>query len=279
MKEVFFDALIDTAKLIPFLFLTFFLLEFIEHKLNKKNQKLLFKYQKLGPLFGGILGGLPQCGFSSMGANLFSGKVITMGTLVAIFLATSDEMFAIMLGENVNIVSILLIILAKVLIGIIVGFIVDFIYVSKRKQPVEEINCLCENEKCHCEESIIKSSFIHTFSTTIFVLIFNLCLGYIVECFGEKIILDLLQSSGLFKYFALSLVGLIPNCASSVIITEVYIKGMISIGALFAGLLSGSGVGILLLFKNNKNKRENFIILGIIYVTGVIIGTIIDIII
>ena len=161
MLDCIMDGLIDTLKLLPYLLVTFLVLEFIEHKLNNKNQKLLEKNKKVGPLIGGLLGALPQCGFSSMAANLFSARVITMGTIIAVFLSTSDEMLPILLSEKTDIKLILGIVGFKVIVGIIIGFIIDLIY--KRKNKKEKIKELCEHDHCHCKEkNIFISSIIHT---------------------------------------------------------------------------------------------------------------------
>ena len=279
MIDIIIDALFDTLKLLPYLVITFMVLEFIEHRLSKKNQKLLVKNQKCGPIVGGILGAFPQCGFSSMGASLYSNRVITKGTLVAIFLSTSDEMLPIMLGEKVNVEIILKIIGFKIIVGILVGIIVDLIYFKKVKNVNKEIEHLCEEEHCSCnEKGILISSLIHTIKISFFILMANLIIGLIIFKFGEDNISNLLLNKNIFTYFLASLIGLIPNCASSVIMTKLYLSGLLNIGTLLSGLLTGSGIGILLLFKSNKNIKENITIVSIIYFVGVLIGILIDII-
>ena len=276
MFDCILDGVIDTLKLLPYLFITFLILEFIENKLSKKNEKLLTKNKKYGPFLGGILGALPQCGFSSMSANLFSARVITMGTLIAVFLSTSDEMLPIMLSENVDILLILKIVGFKVLVGIIIGLIVDIIFKKDVKEGIHE---LCEHDHCDCEHhGIIVSSILHTLKTGLFVLIANLVINLIIFKVGEDNLSDLLLNNNIFTYFISSLIGLIPNCAGSVIITELYLSNLISVGTMLSGLLTGSGLGILLLFKSNKNMKENLTILSIIYFVGIIIGILVDII-
>ena len=271
------DALLDTLKLLPYLMVAFLLLEFIEHKLSKKNEKLLAKNKKYGPIVGGILGAVPQCGFSSMAANLFSGKVITVGTLIAVFLSTSDEMLPIMIGEHVNILALLRIIGFKVLIGISVGLIVDIFWKRKNKGASSDISKMCEDDHCSCHEyGIFLSSLIHTLKIGLFILIANILINFILFKVGEDAISNAFLGKSIFTYFGASLVGLIPNCASSVIITKLYLANFITIGNLISGLLTGSGIGILLLFKSNKNIKENITILSIIYFVGVAIGIIID---
>ena len=279
MIDILIDSLIDTLKLLPYLFVTFIALEYLEHKLSKKNEKLLAKNKKYGPIIGGLLGGLPQCGFSAMASNLFSSRVITIGTLIAVFLSTSDEMLPIMIGEKMSILSIINLIGFKIIIGIIVGLIIDLIYRSNSKKTGIEIHDMCEHEHCECEhDGIILSSFKHTLKIGLFILIANILISLIIYFIGEDELSKILLHKNILTYFASSLIGLIPNCASSVILTELYISKFITIGNLLSGLLTGSGLGILLLFKTNKNIKENIAILSIIYFVGVIVGIIVDLV-
>ena len=279
MEDCLLDGLLDTLKLLPYLLVTFLLLEFIEHKLSKKNQKVLSNNKKYGPFFGGLFGALPQCGFSSMAANLFSARVITIGTLIAVFLSTSDEMLPIMISERVDILVLFKIIGFKVLVGIVVGFIIDLIY-RRELAKKEEISSICEHDHCDCDhDGIILSSIKHTLKIGLFILIANLLINIVIFKVGEDNVSNLLLHGNILTYFLSSLVGLIPNCAGSVIITELYLANMITIGTMLAGLLTGSGLGILLLFKTNKNLKENLTVLSIIYFVGVIIGMIVDLVI
>ena len=271
MKECLIDCLVDTLKLLPYLLITFLVLELIEHKISNKNQKILSKNKKYGPIFGGLLGALPQCGFSSMAANLFSARV---------FLSTSDEMLPIMLSEKVDIMILLKIIVFKIAIGIVIGFIIDLLYRKSNDSKDIKIKDVCEHEHCNCEKhSIIVSSLIHTLKIGLFILIVNLFINIVIYKIGEDNLSNLLLHKNILSYFLSSLIGLIPNCAGSVIITELYLSKLISIGTLLAGLLTGSGLGILLLFKTNKNLKENISVAVIIYFVGVIIGIIVDLII
>ena len=277
MIDCLIDGLLDTLKVLPYLLVTFIILELLEHKLNKSNEKILSKNKKYGPFLGGILGALPQCGFSSMASNLFSNKVITMGTLIAVFLSTSDEMLPIMISEHTNILVILKIIGFKVVIGILIGFIVDLLYKRKDNKILENINDTCEKEHCSCgNHGIILSSIKHTVKIGMFILVANILINLIIFKVGEENLSNILLQKNLLTYFLASLIGLIPNCASSVIMTELYLQEFITIGTLLSGLLTGSGIGILLLFKANKNIKENMLILSIIYFVGVFIGMIVD---
>ncbi len=274
MIDSLLDGLLDTLKLLPYLFITFLILEFLEHKLDKKNEKILTKNKKYGPFLGGILGALPQCGFSTMAASLFSSRVITIGTVISVFLATSDEMLPIMIGEQVDFLIILKIIGFKVLIGMFVGFLIDFFYQKKEKQ---DIHHLCEKDHCECEEDgIFLSSVKHTIRIAFFILIANLLINGLIYFIGEETLSQILLKKNIITHFIASLFGLIPNCASSVIMTELYLSNMISIGTLLSGLLTGSGLGILVLFKSNENLKENLSILSIIYGVGVLVGILVD---
>ena len=280
MIDSFMDALIDTLKIFPYLFVTFLVLELLEHKLSKKNEKILMKNRKYGPIVGSLLGALPQCGFSTMAANLFSNRVITIGTLIAVFLSTSDEMLPIMLSEKIEIFSILKIIGIKVMIGIVIGIIVDAIIKNKKEKVHHHIHDMCEHDHCSCKkDGILLSSIKHTLKIGLFILVANVLINIIIFYVGEDNLSHILLHKNIFTYFLASLIGLIPNCASSVIITELYLSKLITVGHLFAGLLPGSGLGILLLFKSNKNVKENIFILSIIYFTGVVLGILIDILI
>lgn len=277
MLDVILDSLLDTVKILPFLLVAFLVLEFVEHKLTKKNEKLLDKKKKLGPIFGGILGALPQCGFSTMAANLFSNRVITIGTLVAIFLATSDEMLPIMLSESASWTLMLGIVVSKMTIGIVVGLIVDLVLRGKNDGEVKQIENMCHEECCGCEENgIFWSSVKHTLKIGGFVLIANLLISIAIFGIGEDNLMNFLVAKNMLTYFIAGIVGLIPNCASSVIITKLFLEGVITIGTLFAGLLVGSGLGVLVLFKTNKSLKENLIIMGIVYAVGVVVGVLVD---
>lgn len=278
MKDCLLDGLVDTLKIIPYLLITFIIMELIEHKLSKKNENILKNNKKYGPILGSLLGAVPQCGFSVVGANLYSSNIITIGTLIAIFLSTSDEMLPLMLSEQVNILTIIKIIGFKVIVGIFIGIIVDIIFKNKRKSV--NIKELCNDDNCHCEEDgIILSSIKHTLKITLFILIANILINIIIFYVGEDALANILLNKNILTYFLASLVGLIPNCASSVILTEVYLTNLITIGTLLSGLLTGCGLGLLILFKQNKNLKDNLLVLSIIYIVGVIVGMLVDIVI
>ena len=286
--EVLLDTGIDALKLLPFLFITYLIMEYIEHKTGDKTKNIIKKSGKWGPVFGAILGTFPQCGFSDAAANLYAGKVITLGTLIAIFLSTSDEMLPILISEAAPIDIILKILATKLVIGIIAGVLIDFVGQAFKKkkekqeneEAVEEIGHMCEHEHCHCEkEGILKSSIKHTLNIFIFIIIISLVMNIAIYFIGEEKISNLILNMPVVGPLIAGIVGLIPNCASSVILTQLYLQNVISVGSMIGGLLVGSGIGILILFRVNENLKENMKITGMLYLIGVVSGIIIDFII
>lgn len=273
LKDVIIDTLVDSAKLIPFLFVAFLLIEYIEHKMSKKMENSLKKSGRLGPIIGGLLGAIPQCGFSVLASNLYVTRIITLGTLVAVYLSTSDEMLPILLSSGVAISKVLIIVLTKVVIGIICGIIID-LFVRKQEKLDYHI---CDDEHCDCEESILKSTVIHTLKTLLFIAIITFALNLLFAVVNEVKISKLFLKGNIFASFISSLIGLIPNCGASIMITELYLKNVISFGTCIGGLLTGSGLALLVLFKTNKNIKENIKILLIVYFIGAIVGTIFNI--
>ena len=270
---------IDTLKILPFLFLAYLIIELIEKKAGDKTTNIIKKSGKFGPVLGGLLGIFPQCGFSAAASNLYAGRVITMGTLIAIFLSTSDEMLPILISEAVAPSIIIKILAIKLLIAIIVGVLVDLIFKQKESNSKEDIHKLCHEQHCHCEEEgILKSTIKHTIQILIYIFIVTLILNIVIELIGEETIANLILNIPVLGPIISALIGLIPNCASSVILTQLYLENIISMGSIIAGLLVNSGIGILILFRVNKDQKENFKILGILYTVGIISGIILDLI-
>ena len=267
MLDIFLDALVDVLKLIPFLFISFVIMEILEHKITSK--KKLTKLNKFGPLAGSVLGIIPQCGFGTLASNLYASRVISLGTLIAVYLSTSDEMLPIMLSEHTAIDKIIPILFYKFLLGLFFGIIIDIVY---HKRISNEIHHFCEEEHCNCKkEGIIKPSIIHTLKIVFFIFIVNLVLNSIVD---KSLITHFVSNNKIISPIIMSIVGLIPNCAASVVITELYLDNIITFGALLSGLLSSSGVGLLVLFKQNKNIKENLIILFLLIIIASICGII-----
>lgn len=280
MWDAILDSLIDTVKLIPFLLITYIIMEFIEHKTSHKTKDAIKKSGHFGPLIGGILGVVPQCGFSAAASSLYSARIITLGTLIAVFLSTSDEMLPILISEAVDVRIILSILGIKLVIAVVVGFIIDLFFRKKFETSKDEpeIKDLCEHEHCHCEHGIFKSALKHTINITLYIFIISLVLNIIIYFIGEDNLAHILNSTPVIGPIIASLVGLIPNCASSVIITQLYLSNVLNFATMIAGLLVNTGVGLLILFRTNKDLKENIKITVLLFAIGVIFGIIFDLI-
>ncbi len=277
MLDVIIDTLIDSIKLLPFLFITYLIMEYIEHKTSHKVKHAIQKSGKFGPLIGGLLGTIPQCGFSVAATNLYATRIINLGTLIAVYLATSDEMIPIMISEGVPVITILKILGIKLVVAIIVGFIIDLILQVRNKEEKERIVDLCEKEHCHCEHGILKSSIKHTLNIFAFVMIITFLINIVIHFIGEQNIENFIQANPFLAPVFASLVGLIPNCASSVILTQLYVDNIIPVSTMISGLLVGAGVGLAVLFKMNKGLKENMKIVGILLGVGIISGIVLQI--
>ena len=281
MLDVIIDTLIDSIKILPFLFISYLIIEFIEHKSSKKIEKVLSTSGKYSKVAGSLLGIIPQCGFSAVAANLFSSRVITMGTLIAVFLATSDEAIPIILTYPQKSKDLILILIIKFVIAVVFGTLVNLIFKKAHTHiPSEDVHQhahdMCKN--CDCEHGILKSSLYHTLNIFIFLVLISLGINIIIELIGINTFEKFILSGSILQPFITSIIGLIPNCASSVLLSKLFANGSISLGAVISGLSTGAGVGSIILFKSNKNIKENLQILGILYVVGVICGISIDII-
>lgn len=283
MLEIIEDTLIDAIKLLPFLFITYLIMEYIEHKMGEKSKNAIKKSGKLGPIIGSILGIFPQCGFSVSATNLYAGRVITLGTLIAVYLSTSDEMLPIFISEAVAPIVILKILGIKLIIGLIAGILIDIaiklFYKNNETNKQNEIKHICEEEHCHCDEKgILKSSIKHTLNIFLFIILITFIINIIVNAVGEEQIASWLLNKPIIGPIVSSLIGLIPNCAASVIITNMYLQNVISLGSMISGLLTGAGVGLAVLFKTNNKLKENIKIMILLYSIGVISGILIDLI-
>lgn len=279
MLEVIEDALIDSIKLLPFLFITYLLMEYIEHKTSEKAKEAIKKSGKFGPLYGSILGAFPQCGFSVAATNFYAARVITLGTLIAVYLSTSDEMLPIFISESVPLTTILIVIGIKIVIGMIAGFIIDFVLRKRNKDVCEEqIVDLCEKEHCHCENGILKSSIKHTLNIFVFILLITLVINTLIYFIGEETLSTFILNKPIIGPIIAGLIGLIPNCASSVIITKMYLSNVINFATMMSGLLVGAGVGLVVLFKTNKGVKNNIKIMLLLYGIGVGVGILLELI-
>lgn len=278
--EILSHTLIDTAKIVPFLFLTYFLMELLEHKSGSAAENWLRRSRRVGPLLGGALGVLPQCGFSAAASGLYSGRIITVGTLIAVYLSTSDEMLPIMISRGAPFSFVIRILLAKLVVGIVAGFAVDGVIRlirKKRKIVVEpQIEEFCERENCRCGDHFAVSAIRHTVKITLFILVFTFLLNVLIHSVGEDRLADLILNRPILANLLSAVVGLIPNCASSVVITELYLSGILSVGAMLSGLLVNAGVALALLFRNNRPLRDSFRILLILFAIGAAVGIAVD---
>ena len=313
MWDVILDTLIDSIKLVPFLFLTYLAMEYLEHKAGEKTTYMVRKAGKMGPLIGGVAGVLPQCGFSAAASNLYAGRVITLGTLIAIYLSTSDEMLPILISEKVDPGFVLGVLGAKAAIGAVAGFVIDLLIREQKvhhhhpghghthedvvqevpddhshdhlhdqepshgHEEQEHIHEICEHDNCHCEEDgIFLSAVKHTLQITFFIMVIGFVLNVVLHFVGEDALANLILNRPVLGPVLAGLVGLIPNCAASVTVTQLYLRGVISLGAMMSGLLVGAGVGLLVLFRVNPDKKENLKIVGILYVIGVLVGCVVE---
>lgn len=277
--DILIDALVDTAKLVPFLFVTYLAMEALERAAGNKTSEAVERAGHAGPFIGALLGAVPQCGFSAAAATLYAGRVVTLGTLIAVFLATSDEMIPIMIAEQADPSLILKILGIKVMVGMVMGFVVDAVaYLLRRNATGElQIHDICEADGCHCDDEeggILRSAFTHTVQVTIFIFLVSLVLTAIVELVGEEAFSRFLVLNPELSVVASAVVGLIPNCAASVIITELYLEGSLAFGACMAGLLVSAGIGLLVLFRTNRRPRENAGVVAILLAVGIAWGLI-----
>lgn len=278
MTEYLLDSLKDSVRLLPFLFLTYLLMEALEHKAGSAARKRIQTAGKFGPLWGGILGVVPQCGFSAAASSLFAGRVITVGTLLAIYLSTSDEMLPIMISNAVPAGTIAGILATKVCIAVISGFFVEFVfrYIMKRQEREIDIHAICEEERCDCQHGIVRSALIHTGKIFLYILLISLILNIIIGVIGRDTLAGLFSGFPVIGEMAAALVGLIPNCASSVVITQLYLDEIIGAGAMMSGLLVNAGIGLLVLFRLNRDRKQNLSILAALYGLGVFWGVVIE---
>lgn len=275
-----FHSFIDTLKLLPFLFLTYIFMEYLEHRAGNNAERVLKHSGQFGALIGSALGIVPQCGFSSAAAGLYSARVISLGTLIAVFLSTSDEMVPIFISHGASANMLLKALLVKFIVALVAGLFVDIIIniVNKKRgiTPAVQIDEICKRDNCHCHNDILKSALVHTGKVTLFIFVFTLILNFLVDFVGESNIALLVLNKPVIANILAALVGAIPNCASSIIISELFIDGIISSGAMISGLLINSGVALAILFRTNKPRKNSWLILGMLFAISIAVGILID---
>ena len=278
MLHILEHALKDMFPMLPFLFLTYLLMEFIEHKNNDRFEKFLINARKLGPIIGSLLGIIPQCGFSVIASGLYMNKSITLGTLLSVFIATSDEAIPILISRPEQLSTLTAIIIIKIILGIVVGYIVDFLinqHHLKDNHSLHDIHEECEEEKHG--HGIVYLAFIHTVKIFIFIFVVNLLLSYFIEVVGEDTLSYILVNGSFLQPILAAITGFIPNCASSVILSQLYLDHVLSFGALTAGLITSAGLGLLVLLKMYDNKKDILRIVGILFAVASLTGIILQI--
>ncbi len=273
LLHILIHTLLDTLRLLPFLIAAYLLIEYLEHKAGDRFQSFLQRSGKLGSLVGGLLGMVPQCGFSVVCANFYAGRIVTTGTVVAVMLATSDEALPILIANGAALDKILALLLAKLVIGVLVGFIVDAFYKRKEQLPGHE---LCHNCGCSHDHGFVKSILLpalrHVGMITAFLIVITFILNLAIEAVGEQNIASFLGGNTLLQPVAAALFGFVPNCAASVVITELYLAQGLSFGSAVAGLCTGAGAGMLVLFRANRNMKENLFIALIMFAAASLSG-------
>ena len=269
----------DTVSLLPFLFITYLAMELMEHYAGSKFNTAIQNSGKYGPLLGAVLGVMPQCGFSAAAASFFSAKIIGVGTIIAVFLSTSDEMLPILLSASVSAGKIAKILLTKVVIACVSGYLASFVYQKflGKKEGEVDIHVVCEEEHCSCEDGVLKSALKHTVKIFFYIFVIALILNAVIEGVGGDALAQVFSNVPIAGQMVASLVGLIPNCASSVVITQLYVKGVISAGMMMSGLLVNAGIGSLVLIRLNRNLKENVGIITAVYCFGVVWGILTDV--
>ena len=292
MIDVILDTLKDFGLVLPFLFLSYLFMEWLESRAGAESRRLIAGSGRFAPIFGGLLGAIPQCGFSAAAAGLYAGRVLSLGTLYAVFLSTSDEMLPILISERAAPLLILKILLTKVVCGILFGILTDLVLSFFRKKsgdsPVvppdatdgeEPRACSCGCADCSGKrgwKTILLSSLLHTAKIALYLFVTVFLLNTVVRFVGEERLSDLLSSVPVLPQAAAALVGLIPNCAASVVVTELFVKGAISAGSMLAGLLSGAGIGTLILYRSNRPIRQNVAIVAVLWAMGFSVGLLFD---
>lgn len=306
--DVLADSVKDTLQLIPFLFVTYLAMEALEHGTSGHAERIIAQAGKAGPILGAGLGAIPQCGFSAMAATLYAGRVVTVGTLVAVILSTSDELVPVLLAHQEPPSMLFTILATKAAIGMVAGLVVDLVIrmLHREGDGKPHIHELCERSHCGCEDvedeedggvgqaghapahhhghdhehgslhgrlwSIARSAFVHTVEVTVFIFLISLAFGFLIEWVGQEELATFLGIHPVRATFLAALIGLIPNCGASVAIAELYTSGTLATGPMLAGLLASGGVGLLVLFRTNRDLRQNLAITALVYVVGVVVG-------
>lgn len=284
--DVFKDSAVDCVKMLPFLFLAFYLLEVVEQHASDRMTVMLGRSGGLGPLIGSLLGSVPQCGFSIMASDFFASGVISMGTLLAVYLSTSDEAIIILLTDPEHAKDILFLVLTKIIIGTLGGYIVLFVERRFFKRDPVKARKAAEiiRRRTGSDAAAVKPGFRdllipawnHTKEVFVYLFIFTFLIGFMMEAFGNSVIESIFLSGSAFQPLFASVIGLIPNCAASIMLTQLYMDGVLSFGSAVAGLCSSAGLGLLVLFRMNRSMKENVTVLAFLVVIAVTAGSILQ---
>ncbi len=277
IRDILADTSMDCLKMLPYLFLAFLLIEALEHYSGAFTEKALRKVGKAGPVMGALLGCIPQCGFSVMAANLYAGGIISVGTLLSVFIATSDEAILIMLGTPGSAASICPLVAVKMVIAVVSGYLVDLLLKDKISVSGQSGRLCREWRECDEDKGILRSALYHTARIFVYLFLFTGGLNLCVEVFGISRLSEFLLGDTIFQPVIASVIGLIPNCAASVILTQLYLGGAISFPSVIAGLCAGAGVGLIVLCKVNQDWRESARVTGILFVIAVMSGLFLEI--
>lgn len=272
------DFLVENLLLLPFLFPAYLVLEWVEAHAGGALGRKLGRVSQWGPFFGAAAGVVPQCGFSAAAASLYAGGVITAGTLVAVFLSTSDELIPVLLSKQVPVSFLCRLVGLKILFAVFAGFAVNaFLFCMGRREPSPHVGELCAQSHCSCAErkGIVVPALIHTLEIFVFLLVISGILELVLHfCGGEEALKGCILNRPFVGELLGGVVGLIPNCAASVACADLYVEGGMSAGALVASSLTGAGMGFLVLFRTHRHLRENLAILAVVYVFGVVFGSV-----
>lgn len=295
--DVVIDALKDTAELIPFLFATYVVISLLDLFASDKTTAAIQRAGHAGPLIGGVLGVVPQCGFSAMGASLYADRIVSLGTFVAVILSTSDEMLPLLLAEHVEVGLLARILVTKAVLGVILGFAIDLVLravlgrtslagvdesdAGEEQDEDAEFDPSAYSCDCGCGEPltrgqtawwVVVNSAYRTFQVVVFIFVVSVLLNALIALVGEETLASFLSGNAVVATLVSGLVGLVPNCAASVVLTQLYIDGVLGFAPMIAGTLVAGGAGYLVLFRMNGNMRENAAIVGIVYALGVCAG-------
>ena len=281
--DVLSETLVDTAKMLPFLFLAYLFIEYVETRHGERIEALLAGGGRWGAVPGAVLGCVPQCGFSAIASNFYASRVITLGTLMAVYLATSDEAIPLLVSMPAYWDKLILLMVIKVVYAVFVGFLLDFVLRKALPRSLrggytghaDEVDCHEEHEET---SSIFLAALRHTLEIFVFILLFSFLIGLIFESVGEDAITGILGGMGIFQPMLTALVGLVPNCAASVLLAQLYMEGAITFGSLFAGLTAGAGVGLAVLWRVNPSWKQNLFMTGLLWAVGAAAGMVLQLI-